>query len=202
MLSVRNVSIIDLKLIRPDRFCDSRGFFSEVFNRQALCDAKIDLGFVQDNHSLSVEPGTVRGLHFQKPPHAQGKLVRVVRGKILDVAVDLRRGSPTYGRYASAELSADNWLQFWIPPGFAHGFCTLEPYTEVLYKTTDYYSPQDDAGIAWDDPDLAIDWPVMRPQAVVSDKDAALPRLIDLVSPFVWTPSGATQAGAQWERVA
>src|SRR5271169_720502 len=160
MLSIEAFSIVDVKLIAPDRFRDSRGFFSEVFSHQALREANIDLDFVQDNHSFSIEPGTVRGLHFQRPPRAQGKLVRVVRGKILDVAVDLRRGSPTYRRHVSAELSADNWLQLWIPPGFAHGFCTMEPNTEVLYKTTDYYSPQDDAGIAWDDPELAINWPV------------------------------------------
>lgn len=202
MLSIKTFPIADVKLIAPNRFRDSRGFFSEVFNRQALRDANIDLDFVQDNHSLSVEPGTVRGLHFQKPPRAQGKLVRVVRGRILDVAVDLRRGSPTYRRHVSAELSADNWMQLWIPAGFAHGFCTLEPNTEVLYKTTDYYSPQDDAGIAWDDPELAVSWPVTKSQAVLSDKDAALPRLSDGLSPFVWASSRPSPAGAQRERVA
>ena len=147
MLNIKSLAIPDVKLVAPKLFTDHRGFFSEVFNYRLLRGNGIDLEFVQDNHSLSVEAGTVRGLHFQAPPHAQGKLVRVARGRILDVAVDLRRGAPTYGQHVTAELSAENWLQLWVPPGFAHGFCTLEANTEVLYKTTDYYSPQHDAGL-------------------------------------------------------
>jgi dTDP-4-dehydrorhamnose 3,5-epimerase len=191
MLTVKTFAVQDVLLIAPQRFADRRGFFSEVFSQRALADIGLDAAFVQDNHSLSVERGTVRGLHFQQPPHAQGKLVRVSRGKILDVAVDLRRGSPTYGHHVAVELSAENWLQLWIPEGFAHGFCTMEPNTEVMYKTTDYYSPRDDSGIAWDDPELAVDWPVACADALVSDKDAALPRLAERPSPFVWTPSRA-----------
>jgi dTDP-4-dehydrorhamnose 3,5-epimerase len=189
MLTVKTFAVQDVMLIAPQRFADRRGFFSEVFSLRALRDVGLEAEFVQDNHSLSVEQGTVRGLHFQKPPHAQGKLVRVCRGRILDVAVDLRRGSPTYGQHVAVELSAENWLQLWIPEGFAHGFRTMEPNTEVMYKTTDYYSPQDDAGIAWDDPELAIDWTLTRADAVVSDKDAMLPRLAEIASPFAWTPS-------------
>jgi dTDP-4-dehydrorhamnose 3,5-epimerase len=157
MLTVKTFAVQDVMLIAPQRFADRRGFFSEVFSLRALRDVGLEAEFVQDNHSLSVEQGTVRGLHFQKPPHAQGKLVRVCRGR--------------------------------IPEGFAHGFRTMEPNTEVMYKTTDYYSPQDDAGIAWDDPELAIDWTLTRADAVVSDKDAMLPRLAEIASPFAWTPS-------------
>jgi len=197
MPTVKTFAVQDVMLIAPDRFADRRGFFSEVFSLRALHDIGLDAEFVQDNHSLSVERGTVRGLHFQKPPRAQGKLVRVCRGKILDVPVDLRRGSPTCGHHVAVELSAENWLQLWIPEGLAHGFCTMEPDTEVMYKTTGYYSPQDDAGIAWDDPELAIDWPVTRAEAVVSDKDAALPRLAGRPSSFVWKPTRG-----QSERVA
>jgi dTDP-4-dehydrorhamnose 3,5-epimerase len=175
-----------VKLITPRKFGDHRGFFSEVFNAGLLHQHGIETDFVQDNHSLSVETGTVRGLHFQTPPHAQGKLVRVASGRVLDVAVDLRRGSPSYGRHVTAELSAANWAQIWVPPGFAHGFCTLEPGTQVLYKTTDYYAPQNDAGIFWADEALGITWPTSIVGAVVSDKDARLPRLQNFASPFVW----------------
>lgn len=188
MLNIKSLAIPDVKLVAPKLFTDHRGFFSEVFNYRLLRGNGIDLEFVQDNHSLSVEAGTVRGLHFQAPPHAQGKLVRVARGRILDVAVDLRRGAPTYGQHVTAELSAENWLQLWVPPGFAHGFCTLEANTEVLYKTTDYYSPQHDAGLYWADPALGISWPVSSTSAIVSDKDAMLPRLADCRSPFEWAP--------------
>lgn len=178
------LAIPEVILITPAKFGDDRGFFSETYNAQAFRAAGIDATFVQDNQSLSRQKGVVRGLHFQKPPHAQGKLIRVVRGRILDVAVDIRIGSPTFGRHVSAELSADNWQQLWVPAGFAHAFCTLEVDTEVVYKVTDYYAPECDAGILWNDPDLAIDWPVDDADAVLSAKDAALPRLADLGACF------------------
>lgn len=174
------LAIPEVILVTPAKFGDDRGFFSETYNAQAFRAAGINATFVQDNQSLSRQKGVVRGLHFQKPPHAQGKLVRVVRGRILDVAVDIRVGSPTFGRHVSAELSADNWQQLWVPAGFAHAFCTLEADTEVVYKVTDYYAPECDAGILWNDPDLAIDWPVDAADAVLSAKDAVLPRLADL----------------------
>ncbi len=183
-MKVVSLDIPDVKLITPRKFGDNRGFFSEVYNAEALAAAGIDIRFVQDNHSVSMETGTVRGLHFQKPPHAQAKLVRVARGRIIDVAVDLRRGSPTYGRHVSAELSAENWAQLLVPAGFAHGFCTLEPNCEVLYKVDAHYSPQSDAGILWCDPALRIDWPVRISDALLSDKDAKLPLLQDLGDVF------------------
>jgi dTDP-4-dehydrorhamnose 3,5-epimerase len=183
-MNVVSLAIADVKLITPRKFGDSRGFFSEVYSAKALSAAGIDIGFVQDNHSLSVETGTIRGLHFQKPPHAQAKLVRVARGRILDVAVDLRRGSPTFGRHVSAELSADNWAQLLVPAGFAHGFCTLEPNCEVLYKVDAHYAPQSDAGVLWCDPALGIDWPVAAGKALLSDKDAKLPLLKDIGEVF------------------
>lgn len=179
-MQITQLAIEAVKLIVPKRFGDNRGFFSETYNARTLADAGITDAFVQDNHSLSAEVGTIRGLHFQKPPYAQGKLVRVVRGSILDVAVDLRTGSPTYGQHVSAELSAENWAQLFVPVGFAHAFCTLEPNTEVIYKVTDYYAPEADAGVLWSDPDLAINWPVSPDKAVLSEKDQKLPRLKDL----------------------
>jgi dTDP-4-dehydrorhamnose 3,5-epimerase len=171
VLTVEPTRIPDVKIVVPKRFGDDRGFFSEVYNRDRFVNAGIDLDFVQDNHSWSALPGTVRGLHFQSHPYAQGKLVRVARGRILDVAVDLRRASPTYGRHVAVELSAENWRQVLVPVGFAHGFCTLEPDTEVLYKVTNYYAAAHDHGLAWDDPDLGIVWPVSPANAILSDKD-------------------------------
>lgn len=173
-------------VLQPAIHRDGRGFFSEVFNQERLRDFGIDATFVQDNHSMSVGKGVVRGLHFQAPPHAQGKLVRVSRGSILDVAVDIRHGSPTFGQHVAATLSAENWKQLWIPTGFAHGFCTLEPETEVIYKVTDYYAPQADCGIAWDDPALGIAWPVEPPDALMSDKDLRYPQLADLPEYFTY----------------
>jgi dTDP-4-dehydrorhamnose 3,5-epimerase len=164
-------------LLTPAKFGDSRGFFSEVYKQRAVVDLIGKVHFVQDNHSLSVQQGTIRGIHFQIPPYAQGKLVRVVRGAIFDVAVDIRRSSPTYGRYISAILSAENWSQLWIPIGFAHGFCTIEPNTEVIYKVTDYYNKSDERGIAWNDPDIAIEWPLNRGAAILSDQDRIHPGL-------------------------
>jgi dTDP-4-dehydrorhamnose 3,5-epimerase len=149
-----------------------------------LRDAGIDAAFVQDNFSLSRNVGTVRGLHFQTSPHAQAKLVRVSRGRILDVAVDLRRSSATYGKHVAVELSRENWTQIYIPTGFAHGFCTLEPDTEVIYKVTSPYAPQADAGILWSDPDIAIAWPVSPENVTVSEKDAQLPLFKDVAMKF------------------
>ena len=184
MLQVEDTAIPAVKIVTPRRFGDARGYFSEVYSRRAFAEAGIDLDFVQDNHSLSVPRGTVRGLHFQSPPHAQGKLIRVVRGRVLDVAVDLRRSSPTFGRHVAVELSAETGRQLLVPVGFAHGFCTLEPDTEVLYKVTAHYAPAHDLGLAWDDPDLGIAWPVARDEALLSDKDRRQPRLADLPAVF------------------
>ena len=183
-MDIEALAIPDVKLIRPKRFGDARGFFSEVYSRASLAAVGITTEFVQDNHSRSATIGTIRGLHFQTAPFGQDKLVRVTKGRILDVAVDLRRGSPTYGRHVSAELSAENWTQILVPIGFAHGFCTLEPDTEVLYKVSNVYAPANDGGVIWNDPDLGIEWPVNAAVAVLSDKDAKLPRLRDLTPLF------------------
>jgi len=181
------LAIPEVLLIKPVIHRDNRGFFSETWNRQTLADNGFDQDFVQDNHSLSVEKGVVRGLHFQVPPVPQGKLVRVVRGSIFDVAVDLRRGSPTFGQHVSAILSADNWHQLYIPVGFAHGFCTLEPNTEVVYKVTGYYSRECDKGVLWNDPAIGIEWPVAAAEAILSEKDKAQPRLAELPEHFTYT---------------
>ena len=181
---VEATEIADVKIVTPKKFGDHRGFFSEVYNREAFAAAGIALDFVQDNHSLSAQIGTLRGLHFQSAPFAQDKLVRVPRGRILDVAVDIRKGSPTFGRHVAVELSSDNWRQLLVPIGFAHGFITLEPDTEVMYKVTNYYSAANDLGLAWDDPDLAIAWPVPATGLVLSDKDRKHPRLRDLPAIF------------------
>jgi dTDP-4-dehydrorhamnose 3,5-epimerase len=170
--------------VPPPRFAHDRGFFSEVYNRKAFEAAGLAMEFVQDNHSWSAKAGTVRGLHFQSAPFAQDKLIRVVRGRILDVAVDLRRSSPTFGRHVAVELSAENWRQLLVPVGFAHGFCTLEPDCEVIYKVSGYYSAAHDLGLAWDDPELAIAWPVSPEEATLSDKDRRQPRLADLPAYF------------------
>jgi dTDP-4-dehydrorhamnose 3,5-epimerase len=176
--------IADVKLILPRIHRDHRGFFSETYNRADLAALGFNLEFVQDNHSLSVERGVVRGLHFQIPPFAQDKLVRVIRGSIFDVAVDIRRGSPTYGKHVARVISAADWNQFLVSAGFAHGFCTLEANTEVIYKVTKYYSPEHDRGVLWNDPDLGIAWPVAEGEAIVSDKDQQQPRLCELRAYF------------------
>jgi dTDP-4-dehydrorhamnose 3,5-epimerase len=181
---VQDTPLAGVKIATPKKHGDRRGFFSEVYNEATWRAAGVDVRFVQDNHSRSAAPGTIRGLHFQIAPHAQAKLVRVARGRILDVAVDLRRSSPTYGRHFAVELSADNWAQMFVPVGFAHGFCTLTDDVEVLYKVSEFYSPAHDRGLAWDDPDLAIAWPVASPSAVLSDKDRRWPRLRDLGETF------------------
>ncbi len=186
LMKVEQLKIGDVKLITPSIHRDDRGFFSETYNRTALADAGIAAAFVQDNHSLSRQKGVVRGLHFQVAPRQQGKLVRVTRGSILDVAVDIRVGSPTYGQHVSAVLSAENWAQLWVPTGFAHGFCTLEADTEVQYKVTDYYAPECDRGILWNDPVLGISWPVTADEAVLSDKDRKQPRLADAPAAFAY----------------
>jgi dTDP-4-dehydrorhamnose 3,5-epimerase len=184
MIEIEQTAIPEVLIVTPRRFGDHRGFFSEVYNKARFAEAGIDLAFVQDNHSLSAEAGTIRGLHFQSPPCAQDKLVRVSRGRILDVAVDIRRSSPTYGRHVAVELSADNWRQLLVPVGFAHGFCTLEPDTEVIYKVTGYYSAAHDHGLAFDDPALGIAWPVAIETATLSEKDRRQPRLADLQAGF------------------
>ena len=180
MLNIENAAIPDVKIITVKRFGDKRGFFSEVYARRAFADAGINLDFVQDNHAFSAERGTLRGLHFQSPPFAQHKLLWVAHGRVLDVAVDLRRSSPSFGRHVAIELSAENWRQVLVPVGFAHGYVTLEPNTELLYKVTDYYAPEHDRGVAWDDPALGIDWGMDTGQAILSDKDRSNPRLADL----------------------
>ena len=166
-----------VKILEPKKFGDHRGFFSEVYSRKALRDVGIDLEFVQDNHSLSAQKGVVRALHYQLAPMAQDKLVRVVRGAILDVAVDIRKSSPTFGRHVSAVISAANWRQILVPVGFAHGFATLEENTEVIYKVTNYYSPKDERGILWNDPQLAIDWGIDVSKAILSERDTKHPLL-------------------------
>lgn len=182
-MNVETTELQGVIAIKPKRFGDHRGFFAETYNRKIYQDLGILPEFVQDNHSLSVEIGTVRGLHFQAPPHAQGKLVRCGRGSLFDVAVDIRRGSPTYGRWVGFTLSAENGVQLYIPAGFAHGFVTLEPNSEVIYKCTDYFAPEAEGSLRWNDPSVNIDWPLTR-RAVLSEKDERAPLLADLDSPF------------------
>ena len=174
---VEDTEIPAVKIVTPKKFGDARGFFSEVYNRATWEGAGLRFEFIQDNHSFSAAAGTLRGLHFQTPPFAQAKLLRVGRGRILDVAVDIRRTSPTFGKYVAVELSAENWRQMLVPVGFAHGFVTLEPDTEVLYKTTAVYSPANDRGIAWDDEDIGVAWPLPAAGPTLSDKDRRWPRL-------------------------
>ena len=181
-------AIPEVLLIAPAKHGDARGFFSEVWKRSALAAQGFTVDFVQDNHSHSQAVGVLRGLHFQRPPSAQGKLVRVTRGAILDVAVDIRQGSPTYGQHVSVELSAENWRQLWVPRGFAHGFVTLLPDTEVIYKVDAEYDPATDSGIAWDDPALGIAWTLPPEGPQLSDKDRRTPRLAEIAPPF---PAGS-----------
>ncbi len=165
--------------IIPRKFGDDRGFFSETYNQKALADAGIELTFVQDNHSYSAAKGVVRGLHYQLPDRAQDKLVRVIRGAILDVAVDIRKSSATFGKWVSLEVSAEKWNQILVPKGFAHGFMTLSEDTEVIYKVTDYYSPEHDRSIRFDDPAIGIEWPVQESTVQLSDKDQKAPLFAD-----------------------
>ena len=178
-MTVQALDIPDVKLLTPPRYRDPRGFFSETWSAKREAAAGIPGPFVQDNHSLSVPRGTVRGLHLQVAPSVQGKLVRCVRGAIWDVAVDVRHGSATFGRHVASVLSAENWCQLWVPGGFLHGFCTLELDTEVIYKVTADYDRAAERGVVWNDPDLALPWPVAAGAAVLSDKDLVLPRLRD-----------------------
>ena len=181
---VEKLRISAVKVLIPNMYGDRRGFFSEVYSRRTLAESGVETDFVQDNHSFSAEKGTVRGLHFQTPPFAQDKLVRVVRGTVFDVAVDLRWNSRTYGRHVSVVLSAEAWNQLLIPVGFAHGFMTLVPDTEVIYKVSEYYVSEHDKGLLWNDPALGIQWPVPEDEAVVSDKDRGQPRFAEFVTPF------------------
>ena len=181
-LDVRSLAIADIKIISPKRHGDSRGFFSETYNKKSFAEAGIDLDFVQDNQSLSEQAGTLRGLHYQGDPFAQDKLVRVVRGRIFDVAVDIRRASSTFGKWVAAEISADEWNQILIPIGFAHAILTLEANTELIYKVTNYYAPQHDFGIRWNDPHLNIDWPFPHEQIILSEKDKKQPYFEDVAN--------------------
>jgi dTDP-4-dehydrorhamnose 3,5-epimerase len=182
----KTLDIPEVKLLRPVKHEDPRGFFSEVYNRRDLADAGIAHEFVQDNLAYSQEPFTIRGIHFQTPPFVQAKLVQVVRGAIYDVAVDLRKDSPTYGQYVTAEISAANFNQILIPEGFGHGLCTLEPDTLVLYKVNAHFSLEHDTGIRWDDPQLNIPWPLQNAEPLVSAKDQVLPLLSEFDSPFTY----------------
>ena len=179
------LAIPDLVLIRPIIFKDVRGLFSETYRKEFLASLGLEIDFVQENHSISVRKGTIRGLHFQKPPSAQAKLVRVVKGSIFDVAVDIRRGSPSYGQWTAVELTAMEGEQLFVPHGFAHGFCTLEPDTEVLYKCDAYYAPDLEGGLRYDDPTIGIVWPLRGEPATLNDRDAGFPGLDELDSPFV-----------------
>lgn len=181
---IERLAIPDVWTYTPRRFGDDRGWFSETFNAVTLAPGLGGVTFVQDNQSLSREKGTLRGMHFQIPPKAQDKLVRVLRGSVLDVAVDIRRASPTYGKAVSALLSAEGGEQIFVPKGFAHGFVTLEPDTEVLYKVSDYYSREHERGLAWDDPALGIEWPVAAGDVIITDRDRAFSRLADLAAFF------------------
>jgi dTDP-4-dehydrorhamnose 3,5-epimerase len=176
---VERLALAEVVKLTPKRLGDTRGFFSETWNERLLADHGITARFVQDNHSRSASAGTVRGIHMQLPPRAQGKLVRVVRGAILDIAVDLRPGSPTFGKHVAATLSEENWAQLWVPEGFGHGFCTLEPGTEVVYKVTDTWDAASECSIRWDDPVLGLPWPVTAADAVLSDKDRVAPLLAE-----------------------
>jgi dTDP-4-dehydrorhamnose 3,5-epimerase len=190
-MDAERLHIPDVVLLRPRRIADDRGFFSETWRRDVTASAGVDVVFVQDNLSYSAKAGTLRGLHYQSPPHAQSKLVGVMTGAVLDVAVDVRRGSPTFGRHVAVELSADNGLQMFIPAGFLHGFLTLTDETRVAYKVSDYYSASCDGAVRWDDPDLAIPWGLDAAMAVLSDKDRRAPAFAEWTSPFAYAPEPA-----------
>jgi dTDP-4-dehydrorhamnose 3,5-epimerase len=185
---VEDTKLPGVKILTPRRFGDHRGYFSETWNARLIAEHGLDIAFVQDNQSLSVAVGTVRGLHYQSPPHAQGKLVRCGRGALWDVAVDARVGSPTYGQWIGVDLTADNGKQLWIPPGFLHGFVTRAPETEVIYKCTDFYAPECDGAVRFDDPDLGVDWQ-LPDTPTLSAKDEKAPLWHDWKSPFTWDAS-------------
>jgi dTDP-4-dehydrorhamnose 3,5-epimerase len=178
-LNVQPLTLPDVLLLTPPRFSDPRGFFSETWNQTRFADAGVPGPFVQDNHAVSNARGVLRGLHCQIGENAQGKLIRVVRGAIWDVAVDVRRDSPTYGQQAGAVLSAENWCQLWVPVGFLHGYCTLTEDTEVIYKVTAPWDRAAERGVIWNDPDLGVTWPIAADNVILSDKDKVLPRLKD-----------------------
>ena len=179
-----SLAIPEVKLVRPKKHGDARGFFSETYVKRDFVAAGIDVEFVQDNHSFSADVGTVRGLHFQTGPFAQDKLVRVTRGAVLDVAVDIRVGSPTFGKHVAVRLSAEEWNQLFVPKGFAHGYATLEPNTEFLYKVSAPYAPEHDKGLLWNDPALGIDWGIPVSAAILSAKDKVQPKLAELPAYF------------------
>ena len=185
-MQIEPTALTDVLILTPSRFGDARGWFSETWNAAKLAALGLNLSFVQDNHSMSAAAGTLRGLHFQRPPHAQDKLVRCSKGAIRDVAVDMRKGSPQFGKWVAVDLSAENGRQLLVPKGFLHGFVTLTDDTEVQYKCTDIYAPDCDSGIRWNDPTIGVDWGVTDP--VLSAKDQAAPFLKDWDSPFVWEP--------------
>jgi dTDP-4-dehydrorhamnose 3,5-epimerase len=188
-MQIETTPLPGVLILTPRRFGDARGWFSEVWNARTLAAKGIETAFLQDNHSYSRDPGTVRGLHFQSPPHAQVKLVRCGRGRVFDVAVDIRRGSPTFGQWTGVELSAENGRQLYIPAGLLHGFATLEPDCELLYKCSDVYAPDCDGAVRFDDPDLAIDWGIDPANAVLSDKDRAAPLFLNFDTPFAYDPA-------------
>jgi dTDP-4-dehydrorhamnose 3,5-epimerase len=185
-VKITDLDIAGVKLIEPKRHGDHRGFFCETYSKPKFAEAGIDLDFVQDNHSKSAAAGTLRGLHFQAPPTPQAKLVRVVRGAVLDVAVDIRRGSPTFGKHVAAELNEENFHQLLVPVGFAHGFVTLVPDTEVIYKVSGPYAPDCEGGLAWNDPQLAIDWRFTADDVTLSARDREWTTLAEFDSPFVY----------------
>ena len=175
----------ELILIKPTRHKDERGFFSETYSRRRYKELGINVDFLQDNYSFSWEVGTLRGLHFQAPPDAQGKLVRCGKGAVFDVAVDIRKGSPTFGHWEGHELTEDNGHQLYVPVGFAHGFLTLKSRSEIMYKCTDYYSPQTERSIRWDDPAIGIKWPLSE-KIILNDRDTIAPFLEDFETPFTF----------------
>jgi dTDP-4-dehydrorhamnose 3,5-epimerase len=191
-MEISETAIAGVRILKPMRHSDARGFFSEVYREDVLAAHGITVRFVQDNHSLSIERGIVRGLHFQIPPFAQAKLVRVTAGAIFDVAVDLRWGSPSFGRCVAVQLSAGEWNQLFVPEGFAHGFCTLEPNTEVAYKVSRPYSAAHDRGLYWNDPALSIPWPITETEALLSDRDRRHPPLAGLPPIFRYEPGDAS----------
>ena len=184
-MQIEPTALPDVLILTPRRFGDARGWFMETWNADRLAEAGLDLPWVQDNHSLSAAKGTLRGLHFQAPPRAQDKLVRCSRGAIRDVAVDIRKGSPTYGQWVAVDLSAENGRQLLVPKGFLHGFVTLTDDTEVQYKCSDFYSPEHDRSVRWDDPAFGVDWGVATP--ILSEKDAKAPPLAEIGTPFTWS---------------
>lgn len=188
-IKIETTPLSGVLMITPDRFGDHRGFFSESYSRRQLKEAGVDIEFVQDNHSLSQTVGTVRGLHFQAPPRAQDKLVRCGKGALFDVAVDIRKGSPTYGQWFGTELSFENGRQLLVPAGFAHGFVTRQPDTEIIYKCSDDYAPETEGALLWNDSDVGIDWGIAADDAVLSSKDEVAPTLANLDSPFTYEAS-------------